>query len=143
MFDVAVDVRAGSPTKHAWHSVELSAEDGRAFYIPAGFAHGFQMLTDGVEAHCQMGRRYAPEATRGVRFDDPAFGIDWPASAGERTISERDPSGPDFSPDLHRTMQIGPPSGRRGRTARGRTARGRSAATQHRDELVTVGPQRL
>jgi dTDP-4-dehydrorhamnose 3,5-epimerase len=96
IFDVAVDVRPGSPTCRRWHGVELSAENGTAFYIPAGFAHGFQTLTDGCEVLYQMGHVYVPEAARGVRWDDPAFGIRWPAVEGGRRISERDASYPDF-----------------------------------------------
>ena len=61
-----------------WHGVELSAENGRSLYIPAGFAHGFQTLTDDSEVLYQMGHPYVPEAARGVRWDDPAFAIEWP-----------------------------------------------------------------
>ena len=96
IFDVAVDLRADSPTCRGWHGVELSAENRRAFYIPAGLAHGFQTLTDETEVLYQMGDPYVPEAARGVRFDDPAFGIEWPAPAGERIVSERDAKYPDF-----------------------------------------------
>jgi dTDP-4-dehydrorhamnose 3,5-epimerase len=67
-----------------------------AFYIPAGLAHGFQTLTDNAEVLYQMGDPYVPEAARGVRWDDPAFAIDWPEPLGERTISERDRAFPDF-----------------------------------------------
>jgi dTDP-4-dehydrorhamnose 3,5-epimerase len=96
IFDVAVDLREDSATLHGWHGVELSAENRRAFYIPAGLAHGFQTLTDDTEVLYQMGHHYVPEAARGVRFDDPAFGIEWPEPAGERIVSERDASYPDF-----------------------------------------------
>jgi dTDP-4-dehydrorhamnose 3,5-epimerase len=98
VFDVAVDVRGHSPSFCAWHGVELSADNGHALYIPAGLAHGFQTLTDDCEVIYQMGHRYVPEAARGVRFDDDAFAIDWPAPRGERIISERDASYPDFAP---------------------------------------------
>jgi dTDP-4-dehydrorhamnose 3,5-epimerase len=90
IFDVALDLRPGSPTYHDWHGVELSAENGRAFYIPAGLAHGFQTLAGDCEVLYQMGHRYVPEAARGVRWDDPAFRIKWPEPDGERIISERD-----------------------------------------------------
>jgi dTDP-4-dehydrorhamnose 3,5-epimerase len=83
-------------TRGRWHGVELSAENRLSFYIPAGLAHGFQTLTDDSEVLYQMGHRYVPEAARGVRWDDPAFGIRWPASAGERLISERDRSFADW-----------------------------------------------
>jgi dTDP-4-dehydrorhamnose 3,5-epimerase len=97
IFDVAVDLRSDSRTYGRWHGVELSAENRLAFYMPAGLAHGFQTLTDDSEVLYQMGQRYVPEAGRGVRWDDPAFGIEWPEPppAG-RTISERDGSYPDF-----------------------------------------------
>ncbi len=90
IFDVAVDLRDGSPTYRGWHGVELSAENRRAFYIPAGLAHGFQTLADDSEVLYQMGDPYVPEAARGVRWDDPALGIAWPAPDGERVISEKD-----------------------------------------------------
>jgi dTDP-4-dehydrorhamnose 3,5-epimerase len=96
IFDVAVDVRPGSPSFRRWHGVELSADNRRAFYIPAGLAHGFQTLTVDAEVLYQMGHPYVPEASRGLRWDDPAFAIRWPRLEGERTISERDRSFPDF-----------------------------------------------
>ena len=96
IFDVAVDLRPDSATFCAWHGVELSAERPRAFYIPAGLAHGFQTLTDNCEVLYQMGNRYAPEAAQGVRWDDPAFGIEWPPADGDRMISEKDRAFRDF-----------------------------------------------
>jgi dTDP-4-dehydrorhamnose 3,5-epimerase len=96
IFDVAVDLRADSPSLRRWHGVELSAANRLAFYIPAGLAHGFQTLTDDAEVLYQMGEKHVPDAARGVRFDDPAFRIEWPAHDGELTISERDRSYPDF-----------------------------------------------
>jgi dTDP-4-dehydrorhamnose 3,5-epimerase len=96
IFDVAVDLRPGSGTFRGWHGVELSAGNDRMLFIPAGLAHGFQTLVDDCEVLYQMGQRYVPDAARGVRWDDPAFGIDWPVVAGERVISERDSSYPDF-----------------------------------------------
>jgi dTDP-4-dehydrorhamnose 3,5-epimerase len=96
IFDVAVDLRPDSPTCRDWHGVELSAENRLAFYIPAGLAHGFQTLTESSEVLYQMGDPYVPDAARGVRWDDPAFGIEWPAVAGERTISEKDRSYPEL-----------------------------------------------
>jgi len=98
IFDVAVDVRPDSPTCRRWHGVELSAENALGFYIPAGLAHGFQTLTDDCEVLYQMGHRYVPDAARGVRWDDPAFAIHWPAIEGERIIAERDSAYPDFQP---------------------------------------------
>lgn len=96
IFDVAVDLRQSSPTSCCWHGVELSEGNGLAFYIPAGMAHGFQTLSDDCEVLYQMGARYVPGAARGVRYDDPAFGIEWPAPRGERIVSRRDASYPDF-----------------------------------------------
>jgi dTDP-4-dehydrorhamnose 3,5-epimerase len=96
IFDVALDLRTGSPTHLRWHGVELSEETRRALYIPAGLAHGFQTLTDDCEMLYQMGHHYVPEAARGVRWDDPAFAIEWPPASGERIISERDASYADF-----------------------------------------------
>jgi dTDP-4-dehydrorhamnose 3,5-epimerase len=101
IFDVAVDLRPDSPTFRDWHGVELSAENRRSFYIPAGLAHGFQTLTDETEVLYQMGNPYVPEAARGVRWDDPAFGIEWPVPDDPLTISTKDASYPDLPrPDL-------------------------------------------
>lgn len=96
IFDVAVDIREGSETRCQWHGVELSAENGRALYIPAGLAHGFQTLLEDSEVLYAMGDPYVPEAARGVRFDDPAFAIRWPPSEGELIVSARDRAYPDF-----------------------------------------------
>ncbi len=96
IFDVAVDLRPDSPTYRRWHGVELSAGNRCAFYIPAGLAHGLQILADDCEVLYQMGRRYVPEAARGVRWDDPVFEIEWPAPHGARIISEKDRAYPDF-----------------------------------------------
>ncbi len=98
IFDVAVDLRVDSPTCRDWHGVELSADNRLAFYIPAGLAHGFQTLTDNSEVLYQMGNTYVPEAAMGVRWDDPAFAIEWPAAEGGRIISERDAGYPDLRP---------------------------------------------
>jgi dTDP-4-dehydrorhamnose 3,5-epimerase len=78
VFDVLLDLRPDSATFRCWHAVELSEANGVAAYIPAGLAHGFQSLTDASEVLYQITERYAPEASAGVRWDDPAFGIDWP-----------------------------------------------------------------
>lgn len=96
IFDVAVDVRADSPSYRRWHGVELTAENRLALYVPAGLAHGFQTLSDDAEVLYQMGAPYVADAMRGVRFDDPAFAIEWPAPDGERIVSERDRSFPNF-----------------------------------------------
>ena len=97
IFDVAVDLRPGSRTRLKWFGVELSAEDGSALLVPAGFAHGFQTLADDTEVLYAMDAPYVAEAARGVRWDDPAFGIAWPdPPAAGRTISARDASYPGF-----------------------------------------------
>lgn len=97
IFDVALDLRRDSTTYLAWHGVELSAENGHALYIPEGLAHGFQTLCENSDVLYQMGRAYTPDAARGVRFDDPAFAIEWP-EARERIVSERDAAYADFAP---------------------------------------------
>jgi dTDP-4-dehydrorhamnose 3,5-epimerase len=94
IYDVAVDLRADSPTFKEWVGVELSAENHRSLFIPEGFAHGFQTLEDNTEVLYQMSDVFAAEAGRGVRWDDPAFGIEWPPD--ERTIITRDREYPDF-----------------------------------------------
>ena len=97
IFDVAVDLRAGlADLPRRWHGVELSAENGRAFYIPAGLAHGFQTLTDDCEVLYQMGHRYVPEAARGVRWDDPAFAIEWPGPRRADFLARAGAPPPDF-----------------------------------------------
>jgi len=93
MFDVAVDLRAGSPTRGQWFGVELSAENGRALYIPEGCAHGFQTLAEDTEVLYLISTPYVPAASAGVRWDDPVLGIAWP-DAPTRTISERDAAWP-------------------------------------------------
>lgn len=98
IFDVAVDLRPGSPTFRSWEAVELTAENLLGLYLPVGVAHGFQTLVCGCEVHYLMGHRYVPNAASGVRWDDPAFGIQWPEPPPSgRVISERDLSYPDFA----------------------------------------------
>jgi dTDP-4-dehydrorhamnose 3,5-epimerase len=94
VYDVAVDLRASSPTRFSWTAVELSAANGLALYVPPGCAHGYLTLTDETELHYQISQRYTPDAAAGVRWDDPALGIDWPA--GPQVISSRDASFPDL-----------------------------------------------
>ena len=94
IYDVAVDLRPQSETFCRWFGVELTADNGRMLYIPVGMAHGFQTLEDGSEIHYQMAHTYVPSQARGVRFDDPAFGIEWPLP--DPIVSERDRQFPDF-----------------------------------------------
>ena len=89
-FDVAVDLRRGSPTFLRWAAVEI--DEATSVYIPEGCAHGFQALTDQVHLIYQHSAFYAPDAEGGVRFDDPAIGIEWPLPVG--TVSDRDRSFP-------------------------------------------------
>lgn len=97
VFDVAVDLRDGSPTRLRWHVEELSAHNGRALLIRPGFAHGFQTLCDDTEVLYAMDVVFVPGAGRGVRWDDPAFAIAWPdAPAGGRVMSRRDATYPDI-----------------------------------------------
>ncbi len=93
-FDVAVDLRPDSPTFLEWQGCELSGDNGRMLYIPEGCAHGYLTLTDDAELLYFTSRRYAPDAARGVRFDDPQFSIEWPRPV--TTISPADAAWPDF-----------------------------------------------
>lgn len=88
IFDVLVDVRRDSPTFGQWEGFELTAQNHRTLYVPGGFAHGFQCLSDECEVYYQMSEFYAPELARGLRWNDPAVGIHWPLVAGQ--LSERD-----------------------------------------------------
>lgn len=97
VWDVVLDLRPASPTFRAWRGIELSADNRLALYVPPGVAHGFLTLEDESEVFYQMGERYHPEASRGVRHDDPAFQIAWPESV--RLISERDAAFPDWQPE--------------------------------------------
>lgn len=90
VYDVVVDLRPGSRTFRNWVGVELTAENRRAIYVPEGCAHGFQTLKDDTEVFYQMSDFYYPECARGVRWDDPAFGIEWPLTP--TVISSRDAS---------------------------------------------------
>jgi dTDP-4-dehydrorhamnose 3,5-epimerase len=92
MFDVVLDLRPASPSYGKWHGTELTAENGRMVYLPEGCAHGYQTLEDGTEMHYMASEFYTPSAARGVRFDDPAFGIRWPLPAA--VVSDQDRSWP-------------------------------------------------
>ncbi|CAN5828738.1 MAG: dTDP-4-dehydrorhamnose 3,5-epimerase [Gemmatimonadetes bacterium] len=92
--DVIVDLRPESPTFREWVAVELSAGNRRMLYVPEGFAHGFQTLEDESEVFYQMSQYYHAELARGVRWDDPAFGIAWPLPV--QALSARDSAYADF-----------------------------------------------
>lgn len=94
LFDVCLDLRPASPTLGQWTSATLSAETGDALYIPEGCAHGFLTLDDDTEAFYTISAPYVPDAAAGVRYDDPAFGIAWPALV--RVVHARDAAYPDW-----------------------------------------------
>ncbi len=94
IYDVVVDLRPDSPTYLAWDAMELTAENRGMFYIPTGCAHGFQTLTADAEVLYFMSELYAPALGRGVRYDDPAFNIEWPLPVSE--LSEADRTWPAF-----------------------------------------------
>lgn len=96
VFDVVVDLRPESPTFRRWHGEVLSGENGRALYLPEGCAHGFITLEDDSVLAYSASRPYAPRYARGVRFDDPAFGIEWPRSP--TIVSDADRNWPAFNP---------------------------------------------
>ena len=88
IYDVAVDLRGDSPTYKQWVSIELTEDNRKALYIPAGCAHGFQTLVDDTEVYYQISEFYHPEAAKGIRWNDPAFAIGWPIAA--LVVSARD-----------------------------------------------------
>jgi len=96
IFDAIVDLRPGSPTYRQWFGVELSAANRLMLYVPKGFAHGYQSLTDGSEVLYMVTQFYTPGAERGLRWNDPAFGIAWPLP--DPILSEKDAAAPDFTP---------------------------------------------
>lgn len=89
IFDVALDLRAGSPTFKQWFGCELSADNGRMLFVPKGCAHGYQTLDDETEMHYMTSQFYAPEAARGIRYDDPAFAIHWPIAVSAISVQDR------------------------------------------------------
>ena len=93
--DVIVDMRAGSPTYARWCSTELTARNRRTLYIPPGIAHGFQTLEDDTEVFYQISLEYVPSAARGIRWNDPQLGIEWPIC--DPVLSPRDAAFPDLS----------------------------------------------
>jgi dTDP-4-dehydrorhamnose 3,5-epimerase len=105
--DVIVDVRPESPTYLEHVAVELTAENGRALYVPERFAHGYQVLADETETSYQVGEFYAPELEGGLRYDDPHLGLDWPLPVVE--MSEKDRGWlllDEYEPELRRRMSL-------------------------------------
>jgi len=93
LFDIVVDLRAGSPTYAHWAGAELSADNRRALYVPEGCAHGFQTLSDDTEAFYLVSAFYTPDVEAGLRWDDPRLAIDWPIRP-PRLISPKDAAWP-------------------------------------------------
>ena len=103
LWDCIVDLRPDSATFGQWFGEELSAENRRMMLVPKGFAHGFITLTDDAEAFYFVDEFYAPEQERGVRWNDPKFGIKWPIEPV--VLSEKDTAHPDFDPEFHLAQQ--------------------------------------
>lgn len=101
VLDVVVDVRPGSPTFGRWEGVELDDENGRQVFVPVGFAHGYLVLSEVADVVYKCTEYYDPSKERGIAWDDPDVGIEWPA--GPKTVSERDATAPrlaEISADL-------------------------------------------
>ena len=94
IYDVIIDLRPSSPSYRQWVAVELTGSNHRMIYVPEGFAHGFQSLEDDTEVQYGVSAAYAPQAERGMRYDDPAFSISWPLAV--TSISGKDRSWPDY-----------------------------------------------
>jgi dTDP-4-dehydrorhamnose 3,5-epimerase len=94
IYDVIIDVRMGSPTYKNWLAVELSEDNYRMLYVPRGFAQGYLTLQDNSEVTYQVSEFYAPGSERGIRYDDAAFGIEWPIAI--QTISDKDKRWPPY-----------------------------------------------
>lgn len=99
LFDVIVDLRPKSPTYKKWFGAELTAENRTMMYVPVGFAHGFLTTSDNAEALYLVGSFYAQDAERGLRYNDPAIGIEWPFEP--LIVSAKDSTHPDFSEQYH------------------------------------------
>ncbi len=96
ILDVIIDLRPDSSTYLKWEGFELTAENARTLYVPVGFAHGFQTLVDHTHVTYQVSHPYTPGVEGGLRWNDPAFGIDWPLPVA--TISDKDAAWPDADP---------------------------------------------
>lgn len=96
ILDVAVDIRSASPTFRAWQAVELSAENGKQFFIPEGFLHGFVTLEPQTEVHYKCSDVYAPDCEISVHFNDPDLAIEWGVPAADAILSDKDAAAPAF-----------------------------------------------
>ena len=94
VFDVAVDIRKGSPWFGKWVGQKLSAENGKSMYVPTGFAHGFCVLSDSAVFHYKCTNYYSKENERGLLWNDPEVGIEWPVSEEEVVLSDKDKKAP-------------------------------------------------
>jgi dTDP-4-dehydrorhamnose 3,5-epimerase len=92
VFDVAVDIRSGSPSFGRWYGLKLSAENRRSFWVPPGFAHGYVVLAEGSVVSYKCTAEYAPDRERSIRWDDPSIGVDWPVQAP--VLSDKDAAAP-------------------------------------------------
>jgi dTDP-4-dehydrorhamnose 3,5-epimerase len=97
IYDVAVDLRVGSPTYGKWTAATLTAHGGEQIFVPRGFAHGYCTLEDNTEVAYKVDDYYAPECERGLAWDDPTFGIGWPVSPADALLSDRDRKLPRFA----------------------------------------------
>jgi dTDP-4-dehydrorhamnose 3,5-epimerase len=95
IYDVIIDLRTDSPTWRQWLGIELTADNRKMLYVPEGFAHGYQTLTDNSEVFYQVSQFYSPDSERGIRWNDPVFAIHWPID-GDVVISEKDNNWPNF-----------------------------------------------
>ena len=95
IWDVAVDLRRGSPTYRRWEGVELSDANHRQLFIPVGFGHGFCVLSDEADVQYKLSSYYDPETEAGIRWDDPEIGVEWPVA--DPQLSERDTTAPTFT----------------------------------------------
>jgi len=95
IYDVIIDLRPVSPTYTQWIGVELTAENYKMLYVPENFAHGFITFEDNTEVAYQVSQFYTPGSERGIRWDDPAFQIDWPLEV--QVISDKDKNWPDYT----------------------------------------------
>lgn len=106
IYDVIIDLRPHSATYMQWFGLDLTADNRLMLFVPEGFAHGYQSLSDKSEVFYQVSQFYQPGAERGIRWNDPAFGITWP-EVDYRVVSVKDQSWPDFTPtpaSLHPTL---------------------------------------